>query len=156
MKKFILLLEGIIPFFIGYVINYLVMGPFYNTVLPYKLISITFLIAWFFVGRYSYRFVSNKKVATIMGNSVALIVLLFILYQEVILGQYWTNQVGMATQFYYLPLINLASVFTRMFHTMPATYVTGFLMMCIVYYLGCHTNKHCYPNPVDNCIKWLY
>mgnify|MGYP000971006954 CR=1 FL=1 len=47
MKKFILILEGIIPFFIGYGMNYLIMGPFYNTVLPYKLISIAFLIAWF-------------------------------------------------------------------------------------------------------------
>lgn len=142
MKKFILILEGIIPFFIGYGMNYLIMGPFYNTVLPYKLISIAFLIAWFFVGRYSYKFVSNKKVATIWGNSVALIVLLLVLYQEVILGQYWPNQVGIATQYYYLALINIASVFTRMFHTMPATYVTAFLMMCIVFYWGCHTNKH--------------
>ncbi|HBQ85445.1 MAG TPA: hypothetical protein DD811_03055, partial [Syntrophomonas sp.] len=61
MKKIILILEGIIPFFIGYSMSYLMMGPFYNTVLPYKLIGIAFLIAWFFVGRYSYKFVSNKK-----------------------------------------------------------------------------------------------
>ena len=127
MKKFVLILEGIIPFFIGYGMNHLMMGPFYNMVLPYKLISIAFLIAWFFVGRYSYKFVSNRKVATILGNSVALIVLLLILYQEVILGQYWPNQVGIATQFYYLVLINIASVFTRMFHTMPAIYITAFI-----------------------------
>lgn len=142
MKKSILILVGIAPFFMGYGMNYLMMGPFYNTVLPYKLIGIAFLIAWFFVGRYSYIFVSDKKLATLLGNSVALIVLVLILYQEVVLRQYWLNQIGMATQLYYLALINVASVFTRMFHTMSATYITAFLMMCMVFYLGCHTNKH--------------
>lgn len=142
MKKIILFLVGIIPLFIGYGMNYLMFGPFYNMALSYKLIGITFLLAWFFWGRCSYRFVNNKKVATILGNSFALIVLLLLIYQEVILGQYWYNQVGCATQFYYLPLIGLASVFTKMFHTITATYVTAFILMCIVFYLGCHTSKH--------------
>lgn len=142
MKKMTLLLVGIIPFFIGYGMNYLMLGPFANMVLPYKLIGIAFLIAWFFVGRYSYKFVSSKKAATILGNSIAFIVLLLIIYQECILGQYWTTQVGLATQLYYLPLLGLALIFTRMFHTMPSLYIVAFLMMCIVFYLGRYTSKH--------------
>jgi len=110
-------------------------------VLPYTLIGIAFLIAWFFVGKYSYRFVINKKAAAILGNMVALIVLLLILYQEVILGQYWSNQLGIATQFYYLPLISIASIFTGIFHTMTPTYIVAFLMMCISFYFGCRSNK---------------
>jgi hypothetical protein len=142
MKKMTLLSVGIIPFFIGYGMNYLMLDPFFYMVLPYELIGIAFLIVWFFVGRYSYKLVGTRKAATILGNSIAFIVLLLIIYQEYIHGQYWMNQVGLATQFYYLPLISLAFIFTRMFHTMPPSYIAAFLMMCIVFYLGCHTSKH--------------
>ena len=144
MKKMSLLFVGIIPFFVGCGVNYLILGPFVNVVLPYKLIGIAFLIAWFFAGRYSYKLVETKKTATILGNAIAFIVLLLIICQECVLGQYWPAPVGTATQFYYLPLLGLASMFTsmfaRMFHTMVPTYIaatTAFLMMCIVFYLGC-------------------
>lgn len=141
MKKISLLFVGIIPFFVGYGMNYLILGPFVNVVLPYKLIGIAFLIAWFFAGRYSYQLVETKKTATILGNAIAFIVLLLIICQECVLGQYWPGLVGTATQFYYLPLLGLASMFTRMFHTMVPAYTTAFLMMCIIFYLGCHTSK---------------
>lgn len=136
-----LLFVGIIPFFVGCGMNYLILGPFVNVVLPYKLIGTAFLIAWFFAGRYSYKLVETKKTATILGNAVAFIVLLLIICQECVLGQYWPGPVGTATQFYYLPLLGLASMFTRMFHTMVPTYTAAFLMMCIIFYLGCHTSK---------------
>lgn len=141
MKKMSLLFVGIIPFFVGCGMNYLILGPFVNVVLPYKLIGTAFLIAWFFAGRYSYKLVETKKTATILGNAVAFIVLLLIICQECVLGQYWPGPVGTATQFYYLPLLGLASMFTRMFHTMVPTYTAAFLMMCIIFYLGCHTSK---------------
>lgn len=136
-----LLFVGIIPFFVGCGMNYLILGPFVNVVLPYKLIGIAFLIAWFFAGRYSYKLVETKKTATILGNAIAFIVLLLIICQECVLGQYWPGPVGTATQFYYLPLLGLASMFTRMFHTMVPAYTVAFLMMCIIFYLGCHTSK---------------
>ena len=142
MKKMSLLFVGIIPFFVGCGMNYLILGPFANVVLPYKLIGIAFLIAWFFAGRYSYKLVETQKAATILGNTIAFIVLLLLICQECVLGQYWPAPVGTATQFYYLPLIGLASMFTRMFHRMVPTYIAAFLMMCIVFYLGCHTSKH--------------
>ncbi|MFI3168153.1 MAG: hypothetical protein R3Y32_08585 [Bacillota bacterium] len=142
MKKSILILLGIIPFFVGYGINYLVMGPFYNTVPPFTLFGILFLIAWFLFGRYSYKLVDNKKLAIVLGNLVALIVLALILYQEFILGQYWSGFVGIATQFYYLPLIRIVAVFTGSFHTLSPTYIVAFLIMCIVFYFGCQTSKH--------------
>lgn len=152
MKKMSLLFVGIIPFFVGCGMNYLILGPFVNVVLPYKSIGIAFLIAWFFAGRYSYKLVETKKTATILGNAIAFIVLLLIICQECVLGQYWPAPVGTATQFYYLPLLGLASMFTsmfaRMFHTMVPTYIaatTAFLMMCIVFYLGCHTSKQYTP-----------
>jgi hypothetical protein len=104
MKKIMLILVGAVPFFVGYGMNYLMLGPFSDMVLPYKLIGIAFLIAWFFIGRYSYKLVGTKKVATILGNSIAFIVLLLTIYQEYVLGQYWTTQIEAATQFYYLPI----------------------------------------------------
>lgn len=45
------------------------------------------------------------------------------------------------TQFYYLPLLNLASVFTRMLPSMLFVYIVAFAMMCAVFYWGCTVSK---------------
>lgn len=139
-KKVTLILIGSIPFFIGYGMNALILGvP--SVALPFKLISIAALILWFLIGRYSYKLADTKTEAAVLGNAIAFVVLLLVLYQECILGQYWFNQLGAASQLYYVPFFGLAYIFTGMFHTMPSTYIAAFLMMCIVFYLGCLTSK---------------
>ena len=142
MKKLTLSLIGILPFFIGYFMNYLMMGPFYDKVLPYKLIGVLFLILWLLIGRYSYKFVLNIKESVFIGNVIPFLVLLLVLFQEIILHQYWDNHIGIAGQFYYIALAGFASSFTRLFSTMSATYIVSFLMMSAVYYLGCRTRKN--------------
>lgn len=47
MKKLTLFSLELIPFFIGYGMNRLMFGRFFNMNLPYRLISIAFLAAWF-------------------------------------------------------------------------------------------------------------
>ncbi|MGX8795731.1 hypothetical protein ACR6HW_06525 [Fusibacter sp. JL298sf-3] len=136
MKKAILLLIGSIPFFLGSFINVLATDIFYEHVLPYKGIGIAFLIAWFFVGRFSNKLVENKKSAFLIGNAMAFAVLLLLLYQVVILGHYWSNVVGVATQFYYLPLVGLMALFARI--STALVYGVSFLAMCAVFYCGAH------------------
>ncbi len=83
----------------------------------------------------------DKKLATILANTVGFIVLVLVLYQEIFMGQYWANQIGIASQFYFLPLLSIAFGFTTIFQTMSATYIVAFSMMCMAFYLGCYASK---------------
>jgi hypothetical protein len=69
--------------------------------------------------------------------------LFFIMYQEIILNQYWANLFGMATQYYYLPLINIAAsvvgVFSFLMPGVKGIWLAGliaFSIMFAAYYLG--------------------
>ncbi|HBG39752.1 MAG TPA: hypothetical protein DDW58_11060, partial [Clostridiaceae bacterium] len=77
----------------------------------------------------------------IIANLPAFLVLLLNLYQEIILGQYWLNIFGAATQFYYLPLVNLSAPFTFWSHDFWTVYIIEFLLMFASYYAGAYLKK---------------
>ena len=95
----------------------LVLGFFYNwmlTTLPvrgilYLLLPVLLLVGW---GYLSYRVASsssNPFLQALLTCSFGLVILVLVLYQELAMGQYWGNLVGIATQFFFLPWISLAS-----------------------------------------------
>ncbi len=140
MKRMILLLWGLVPFGVGFLINVLLMK---NLILPFKIIGIAFLLGWGLLG-----FLTNSNGKTIVKTAVfanlpAFVVLLLILYQEIKLGHYWMNLFGIATQFFFLPLLNIS--FSLTFweqHVWPA-YIVSFILMCVAFLLGGYVKKHC-------------
>lgn len=143
-----LLILGLIPFVLGFLMNLWLMQN-QDSVLPFKLIGIIFLAFWVTVGFNSVKFEKGLLKAAIIAHMPALLVLLFIMYQEIILGQYWSNLFGMATQFYYLPLINISSSAVGMFlfltpRAIPIWLVNliAFLLMFAAYYLGYYIKKN--------------
>ena len=143
MKKWILFLVGFIPFPMGYALNHLATTTYYDVALPYGEIGLISLAAWFLLGILMRNFANTEKQATIIANFPAFVVLILILFQERILGHYWFNQIGRATQLYYLPLINVAGKFTLISHRVFVIYITAFALMCVAFYLGAYTRKHC-------------
>ena len=69
------------------------------------------------------------------------------MYQDMVLEEYWSNLLGLATQVYYLPLINLSSfIFSYtmtggLFVQMSTATVVAFLLMYGSYYVGCYLKK---------------
>lgn len=137
MKKLVLLLLGLIPFPVGYLVNYLMMENVFINGLHYTLVNLFCLAIWFLLGMFLHSLASTKIKAAAIANCPAFIVLLLILFQEVVLGQYWMNIVGIASQFFYMPFLYLTFRITPMFHTMSPTYIVAFCLMCIVFYWGC-------------------
>lgn len=127
MKKIVLLLVGFLPLLFGYLLNYLMM----NGNIPLLLINIAMLIIWFFVGMFSIKLVDKKIESLLLLNAPAFIVLLLLLFQEIVLGQYWFHPVGMATQFFYLSVLKLALSITSMLHRVFYAYIIAFLFMLI-------------------------
>ena len=107
MKRVTLLLIGFLPLLFGIIQHHLMMTVFFDTLIPGSLIGIAVLVIWFFIGILSIKFVSSKKEAIIFVNAPAFLVLLLILFQEIVLNAFWRNNIGLGTQFFYLPLIGL-------------------------------------------------
>lgn len=112
-----------------------------NFTLPYKLTGIMYILFWLFIGFKTCEFGKTSLELAVIANLPALLVLLLNLYQEIILGQYWFNIFGIATQFYYLPLINLSSFFTFWTPYLWTVYIAGFILMFASYYKGAYLKK---------------
>ncbi|WP_353095125.1 hypothetical protein [Tissierella praeacuta] len=141
MKKLFLFLLGFIPLVLGFLMNSWLMQ---NHILKFKLIGIIFLALWLLIGFTTCYFAKTPLKSTIIANLPAFLMLLFIMYQEIILRRYWSNIFGVATQFYYLPLINIAASFYPSFMIVRFWLVSliGFLLMFSSYYLGGYLKKH--------------
>lgn len=142
MKKLILFLIGLIPFVSGFLMNsWLMQNP--NSVLPFKLIGSIFLVFWVLVGSITCKFDKTPYHSAVIIHLPALLVLLLIMYQDMILGQFWSNIFGLATQFYYLPLINISSFIVGggLYVQMWTASIVAFFLMYGCYYLGCYFNK---------------
>jgi hypothetical protein len=137
MKQWILFILGFIPFPVGYLINHMILNSFPVYELFYTIVSLVFLGIWFLVGMFLYHLAGTKIKAAVIANCPAFIVLLLVLFQEVILGRYWMNFIGLAGQLYYLPLLSLTFKLTPMFHTMPPAYIAAFCLMYFAFYSGC-------------------
>lgn len=138
MKKYMLFFLGLIPFVLGFIMNSIMMQ---NFTLPHKLIGIIYILFWAFIGFKTCEFGKTSLESAIIANLPAFLVLLLNLYQEIILGQYWFNIFGVATQFYYLPIINLSSFFIFWSPYLWSVYMAGFLLMFASYYVGAYLKK---------------
>ena len=108
MKKFLLFLIGLIPFVLGFAMNsWLMNNP--NSILPFRLIGILFLVFWVWVGFITCKYAKTSYHSAVIIHLPAIFVLLLVMYQDMVLEEYWSNLLGLATQVYYLPLINLSS-----------------------------------------------
>ena len=138
MKKVILFLLGLTPLVLGFLMNSWMMKN-QNSVLPFKLIGIIFLLFWVMVGFMTCKFERTPLKSAIIANLPAFSMLLFILFQEIILGRYWISMFGIATQFYYLALVNISSSivgFLGFGIYFSVISLISFLFMFGSYYLG--------------------
>ncbi|WP_210468068.1 hypothetical protein [Sporosarcina sp. 6E9] len=142
-----LFLLGLVPFVVGFLMNSWILQN-QDSVLPFKLIGFIFLAFWVTVGFISYKFEKTLIKSAVIAHLPALLMLLFIMYQEIILGQYWANIFGTATQIYYLPLINISATIDGLFSFLiPGANGLGtigfisILLMFATYYLGCFVRK---------------
>jgi hypothetical protein len=138
MKKVILFLLGLTPLVLGFLMNSWMMKN-QNSVLPFKLIGIIFLLFWVMVGFMTCKFERTPLKSAMIANLPAFSMLLFILFQEIILGRYWISMFGIATQFYYLALVNISSSivgFLGFGIYFSVISLISFLFMFGSYYLG--------------------
>lgn len=105
-----LLLAGVVPLLAGYLLNYAIVYlqfPAFGFLLV--LLELVLLLLW---GCMAYRITSpdrNPAVQSLLLCTLGLLMLILVVWQEMILGQYWFNLIGSASQLYFLPLLTLVS-----------------------------------------------
>lgn len=138
LQKCLLVLAGFLPLAAGFTLNAWMMDhP--DSLPPFFLISVLVLAAWFLLGLLSQRLIASRWEATLLVNGVALVFLLLVVIQVGFLGRYLGNWLGLATQFYYLPLIWLPSqILNFLFRFAPAlvVYIGAFILLCTMTALG--------------------
>ena len=107
MKQLLRILLGFVPLGIGILLNAYMMAHM-DTLPPLALIALGTLLLWGLLG---YLTADGKKPRSqvLSLNAANFLALALVLVQELLLGRYWTNAVGLASQFFFLPLINLVA-----------------------------------------------
>lgn len=136
MKNVILIVVGCTPFLFGGLLNWSMLTLFFNTSLPYFLIGLLALLIWFVVAFCCGKLAKSAIQATILLNLMGLIVLILVGVQELILQAYWMNFVGLWTQLFYLPLLNIGFTLISWDRTLFSAYCVAFLFMIIVSFLA--------------------
>ena len=109
MKNLLRVLLGFVPLGIGYLQNAYMMTHM-DTLPPLKLIALGTLLIW---GLLCYVTADDQSRAfsqVLALNTASFLALALVLVQELLLGHYWPNSVGLASQFFVLPLINLTGI----------------------------------------------
>ena len=110
-KRITLLLIGFFPLLLfGFYLNHLISTTYYYVAGPYFLFGVAVIAAWFVFGMISVLFAASRKEAVLLLNAPAFLILLLLLFQEWILERMWLNQIGFATQIFYLPLVRFGIV----------------------------------------------
>ena len=136
----ILVVLGMIPFALGGFMNWFMMAN--PDMLPSTvLIGVVTLLMWTALAFFVKPYINDTKKVIIGLNSVALAILIPIGIQELLLQAYWPNLVGVWTQFYYLPLLNIGLTLTSWSHSVFSAYCASFLLMVIATALGCKLRK---------------
>lgn len=138
---FRLLFLGLIPLAVGYLLNYVLMA------LPFPLLfaSVIPLIVWAWLcGCFADGRRSVFGQAALM-NAPGLVMLALVLVQEIGLGAYWQNSVGLFSQLYFLSALPLA---VTLLNLLPGTisrlwpyYIVSWLLFFGLSLLGCRLKK---------------
>ena len=129
-------LLGFLPFAVGGFMNrYMMEHP--DTLLPYLWISIGILVAWAILAFLMKFWIKDRKKVMIGLNAVPCLVMILFCIQDLILGAFWMNALGVWTQYFYLPMLNLAYRLTNWSSRMTTDVVVCFLLLVAATALGC-------------------
>jgi len=132
LKKAILLLIGLSPVLVGFLLNFLIM----RLPMPMWFVGIIMLFIWFLAGKRSVELVEKRMEAVLLLNAPAFVVLLLLLFQEIVLERYWSSIIGIATQMFYLPFLGLSFFIGSVFHRIFYAYIFAFILLLPVSFYG--------------------
>lgn len=109
MKQLLRIVLGFLPLGVGFLQNAYMMARM-DTLPPLMLIALGTLLLWGLLSYLTFDGKSRVLSQTLAFSAASLLALALVLVQELLLGHYWPNWAGVASQFFFLPLINLTGI----------------------------------------------
>jgi len=136
--KWLPLLFGCLPFFLGRLLDWSLWTIFYQTgfPVPFWVVCAVSLFLWGLLAWCVCRCSGGRWLGLILLNLPAFVTLLLLGIQEVILHAYWMNAAGIWTQMFYLPFIGVGFVLTSWSSSVFSAYCASFLLMVFFSALG--------------------
>ena len=100
-----------------------------------------FLLFWGLLAFLCNRKGAQTKQVVCFLNLLAALNLVLLGVQDVILGAYWSNFLGLITQVFYLPVLNLGAILTVWFSSVFVVYIASFILMVAASYAGCRIRQ---------------
>ena len=128
--KLKLTLLAITPLIIGNLVNFIPLTI---------IISVLFLLYWFWIGFISAKFTESGIQSILIGNSFGIISIIILLVTEIIFKRYLTGFLGLQPQMYFLVSIKIPAIVLPLFIAHlngTLLFGTSFVLMVLVYYIG--------------------
>lgn len=143
MKTIKLICCGIIPMVVGFLFDrIIILLP-----IPHLLSMMLAIVLLFLWGYFAYKISTperNSILQAFLMCGFGLIMLALVLYQELVLGSYFGNISGFATQVFFLPYLSIASAvvspFMKVIRIWPM-YIVIWVAMFIISYIGFSAKK---------------
>lgn len=136
LVNILIFILGALPFFFGGILNW-IMTIYSDNIPPYVIIGFLFLLFWGIITYLLKSKIRNTKKVVILLNTIAAIDLLLLGIQELVIHAYWMNVIGVWSQMFYLPLLNIGFKLTSWSHTLFSAYCVSFVLMAAASFLGC-------------------
>jgi len=136
----LLIALGCLPFAFGGVLNWYML-QYVDTTPPLFLIGVLFLVLWSAIAFLMWPRMESTRKTVLWLHLAALLVLILLGVQELIVGAYWSNAVGLWTQLFYLPVIPIGFSLTMWSGSMLPAYLVSFGLMAVVSVIGCNWRK---------------
>lgn len=138
-----LIAVGISPLFLGFLMNWLVQTAPSLFAFP-TVLTVLLLLAW---GYCSYKLTTPAKNFLLQAFAMCafgLVMLILAVYQELRMGEYWQNLIGLGSQFFFLPWISLGakiiSIFARDIKIWPM-YIVSWVCLFLASGIGCYIKR---------------
>lgn len=99
MKQLLRIVLGFLPLGVGFLQNAYMMARM-DTLPPLMLIALGTLLLWGLLSYLTFDGKSRVLSQTLAFNAASLLALALVLVQELLLGHYWPNWAGVASQFF--------------------------------------------------------
>lgn len=101
---------GMSPLLAGILFNYLLMYlPVWSLLM---LLEIVLIAAWVYLAFKVSKSGKNPFIQASLLSAFGLLMLALALFQELVMGRYWLNLIGIGPQLFFLPFVTLASLIT--------------------------------------------
>ena len=140
MKQLLRILLGFVPLGIGILLNAYMMAHM-DTLPPLALIALGTLLLWGLLG---YLTADGKKPRSqvLSLNAANFLALALVLVQVLLFGGYFQNAVGLASQFFFMPLFSLTRIFPVRYVWMDDV-VISLVLLLISKYAGRLKIRNC-------------